>query len=90
MTLDMCLAYFWGIESRKVALAKQMNVPGAVGGINKRMANLQGSNPWDLDVVKGVNPLTKISLTLKKLKGFFLILPRFVGSSAWELLYWFA
>ncbi|WP_199856355.1 mannonate dehydratase [Lunatibacter salilacus] len=70
MGLDMCLAYFWGIEPRKVALAKQMNVLGAVGGINPGMANHQGSNPWDLDVIKGVKASWEnVGLRLKVIEG---------------------
>lgn len=70
MGLDMCLAYFWGIEPRKVALAKQMNVLGAVGGINPGMANLQGSKPWDLDVIKGVKAAWEnVGLKLKVVEG---------------------
>jgi len=70
MGLDMCLAYFWGIEHRKVALAKQMGVLGAVGGINPGMANLQGSKPWDLEVIKGVKAAwEKVGLKLKVVEG---------------------
>ncbi|HSI76577.1 MAG TPA: mannonate dehydratase [Lunatimonas sp.] len=70
MGLDMCLAYFWGIEPRKVALARQMNVLGAVGGINPGMANLQGSKPWDLDVIKGVKAAWEnVGLQLKVVEG---------------------
>jgi len=66
----MCLAYFWGIAPRKVALAKQMNVLGAVGGINPGMANLQGANPWGLDVIKGVKAAWEnVGLKLKVVEG---------------------
>lgn len=70
MGLDMCLAYFWGIEPRKVALARQMNVLGAVGGINPGMANLQGAKPWDLEVIKGVKAAWEnVGLQLKVVEG---------------------
>ena len=38
--IKMCFAYFGGIEAekRKVEFGKQLNVLGAVGGINPRMA----------------------------------------------------
>jgi mannonate dehydratase len=70
MGLDMCLAYFWGIEPRKVALAKQMNVLGAVGGINPVMAGLQDAKPWDLAVIKGVQDAWKgQGLNLRVIEG---------------------
>jgi mannonate dehydratase len=70
MGLDMCLAYFWGIEPRKVELAKQMKVLGAVGGINPAMAKLQGYKPWDLEVVKGVKAAWEnVGLQLKVVEG---------------------
>lgn len=70
MGLDMCLAYFWGIEPRKVALAKQMGVLGAVGGINPAMAGLRGVNPWDATVIRGVaEAWKKQGLTLRVVEG---------------------
>lgn len=70
MGVDMCLAYFWGIEPRRVALARQMDVLGAVGGINPAMANLRGSKPWDLEVIKGVKAAWENQgLSLKVIEG---------------------
>ncbi|MCB0606359.1 MAG: hypothetical protein KDD12_01505 [Lewinella sp.] len=53
-SIDLCLAYFWGIEPRKVALARQMDVLGAVGGINPAMAGLPGRKNYEFEVIKGV------------------------------------
>lgn len=52
--MQMSLAYFWGIEPRKVALAKQMAVFGAVGGINPHMVGMKGANNWEYKVIKAV------------------------------------
>jgi mannonate dehydratase len=68
--MQMCLAYFWGIEPYKVALAKQMNVLGAVGGINPGMVGLKGINPWEYDAVLGVKEAwDKEGLKLKVIEG---------------------
>ncbi|CAN5584974.1 mannonate dehydratase [soil metagenome] len=68
--MKMCLAYFWGIEPRKVALARQMDVLGAVGGINPRMAGLNNVEPWDLKSVRGVKEAwEKEGLTLRVIEG---------------------
>lgn len=70
MGMQMCLAYFWGIEDQKIALARQMDVLGAVGGINPSMSNLRGQNPWDLTVIKGVQEAwRKEGLDLKVIEG---------------------
>jgi mannonate dehydratase len=70
MGLDMCLAYFWGIEPRKVAFAKQMDVLGAVGGINPALSGLNGVNPWELAVIKGVKKAWEdVGLTLRVIEG---------------------
>ncbi|HEV7349920.1 mannonate dehydratase [Telluribacter sp.] len=73
--MQLCLAYFWGIEERKAALARQMNVLGAVGGINPRMAGsaLAGQTdvkPWDFKAIVAVKEAwEKVGLTLKVIEG---------------------
>lgn len=68
--MEMCLAYFWGIEPRKVALAKQMNVLGAVGGINPRMAGLEDANNWEYKSILAVKEAwEKEGLKLKVIEG---------------------
>ena len=68
--IDLCLAYFWGIEPQKVALARQMNVLGAVGGINPDMAGMAGEKNYALEVIKGVKEAwEKEGLQLKVVEG---------------------
>ena len=52
--IELCLAYFWGIEPRKVALSKQIGVYGAVGGINPRMVRMSDENNYEYKVIKAV------------------------------------
>ncbi len=54
--IKMCFAYFGGLqaEQRKVQFGKQLNILGAVGGINPRMAGLSNIQPWELEAVQGV------------------------------------
>jgi len=44
--MEMSEAYFWGMEERKIALVKQMDVFGAVTGINPRLVSAD-TQPWD-------------------------------------------
>ncbi|GAB3165401.1 mannonate dehydratase [Telluribacter humicola] len=73
--MQMCLAYFWGIEERKAALARQMNVLGAVGGINPRMkgsgiAGQSDVKPWDYKAVVAVKEAwDSVGLKLKVIEG---------------------
>jgi mannonate dehydratase len=52
--MKLCLAYFAGKEPRKIELAKQMGVLGAVGGIDPKMVGMDKSNNWEFDVIKAV------------------------------------
>jgi mannonate dehydratase len=70
--IKMCFAYFGGIEAekRKVEFGRQLNVLGAVGGINPRMAGLQNVNAWDYEAVIGVkNAWEKEGLRLEVIEG---------------------
>lgn len=70
--IKMCFAYFGGIEAekRKVEFGKQLNVLGAVGGINPRMAGLQNVNSWDYEAVSAVkNVWEKAGLKLEVIEG---------------------
>src|SRR3954470_11406355 len=40
-------AYFDGMKERKIALLKQMDVFGAVGGINTKMVAMDEAKPYD-------------------------------------------
>ncbi len=52
--MQMCLAYFAGKEPRRIELAKQMGVYGAVGGINPKMVGMDDRPNWEFEVVKAV------------------------------------
>jgi mannonate dehydratase len=68
--IELCLAYFWGIEPRKVALARQMGVLGAVGGISPGMVQMQGEKNYELKVIKAVKEAwEKEGLQLKVVEG---------------------
>jgi mannonate dehydratase len=70
--IKMCFAYFGGIEAekRKVEFGKQLNVLGAVGGIDPQMAGLQNVNPWDYEAISAVkNAWGKTGLKLEVIEG---------------------
>lgn len=54
--IKLCFAYFRGIEAekRKIEFGKQLNVLGAVGGINPQMAGLNNVRAWDYEAVMAV------------------------------------
>jgi mannonate dehydratase len=54
--IKLCFAYFWGMEAekQKIEFGKQLNVLGAVGGINPRMAGLNNVRPWDYEAIIAV------------------------------------
>ena len=70
--IKMCFAYFSGIEAekRKIEFGKQLNVLGAVGGINPGMAGLNNVNAWDYEAVTAVkNAWEKVGLKLEVIEG---------------------
>ena len=68
--IELSLAYFWGIEPQKIALAKQMDVLGAVGGINPKMVNLSSRQNYEFEVVKAVKEAwERQGLQLKVIEG---------------------
>ena len=70
--IKMCFAYFGGVEAekRKVEFGRQLNVLGAVGGIDPRMAGLQNINPWDYEAINAVkNAWNKAGLKLEVIEG---------------------
>lgn len=70
--IKLCFAYFWGIqrEMRKIEFARQLNVLGAVGGINPMMAGLKDVRPWDFEAVVAVkNAWEKEGLKLEVIEG---------------------
>lgn len=54
--IKMCFAYFRGLqaEARKVEFGKQLNVLGAVAGINPGMAGLKDAKPWEYETIMAV------------------------------------
>ena len=57
-------------EKRKVEFGKQLNVLGAVGGIDPRMVSLPNAKPWEYDAVSAVkNAWDKAGLKLEVIEG---------------------
>ncbi len=70
--IRLCFAYFRGIEAerRKIAFGRQLNVLGAVGGINPAMVGLKNINSWDFEAVTAVkNAWEKEGLKLEVVEG---------------------
>jgi mannonate dehydratase len=70
--IKMCFAYFAGIEAekRKIEFGKQLNILGAVGGINPDMVGLNNVNAWDYEAVDAVkNAWGKAGLKLEVIEG---------------------
>lgn len=68
--MQMSEAYFWGMDERRVAFMKQLEVFGAVAGINASMAGSTELSPWDPKVITA-NKLAweKAGLQLKVIEG---------------------
>ncbi len=70
--IKMCFAYFGGIEAekRKVQFGRQLNVLGAVGGIDSARVGLPDVKPWDSEAVMAVkNAWEKTGLKLEVIEG---------------------
>ena len=68
--MQMSEAYFSGMDERRIAFMKQMDVLGAVGGINPKMANLGEANPWDPKVITANKEAwQKAGLKLRVIEG---------------------
>lgn len=68
--MQLCEAYFNGMEEQKIALTKQMAVLGAVGGINPRMVGLTNAKPWDKPAIVAVKEAwTKVGLNFSVIEG---------------------
>lgn len=50
--MQMSEAYFSGMDERRIAFMKQLDVLGAVGGINPKFAITPDLNPWDPEAIK--------------------------------------
>lgn len=63
-------AYFSGMNERKIALLKQMDVFGAVGGINTKMVGLDTASPYEEKSVLAVkNAWAKAGLNFNVVEG---------------------
>ncbi|SEL69878.1 mannonate dehydratase [Parapedobacter koreensis] len=68
--MEMSEAYFWGPDERRVALAKQLNVFGAVAGVNPRVAGLEQAVPWKYETIKAVKAAwAKLGLNFNVVEG---------------------
>jgi mannonate dehydratase len=70
--IKMCFAYFGGIEAekRKIQFGRQLNVLGAVGGIDPARAGMPDAKPWDYEAVMAVkNAWEKTGLRLEVIEG---------------------
>jgi mannonate dehydratase len=52
--VELCLAYFYGLQERKIELSKQMGVLGAVSPSNPGMAGLHDVKPWEYEALAAV------------------------------------
>ncbi len=63
-------AYFSGMDERKIALLKQMDVFGAVGGINTKMVGSDDAKPYEEKSVLAVkNAWSKVGLNFNVVEG---------------------
>ncbi|UFH53878.1 mannonate dehydratase [Spirosoma sp. KNUC1025] len=68
--MQLCEAYFSGMNEQKIALTKQLDVLGAVGGINPGMAGLNDVKPWEYQAVAAVKEAwEKVGLKLRVIEG---------------------
>ena len=52
--IELCLAYFYGLQERKMALSRQMGVTGVVSPSSPWMLNMRDTKPWTLEALKAV------------------------------------
>jgi mannonate dehydratase len=70
INIELCLAYFYGLEERKIALSKQMGILGAVSPSSPGMAGLGNVNPWEYEALVGVKEVfAKRGLQWRVLEG---------------------
>jgi mannonate dehydratase len=68
--MQMSEAYFAGMQEQKIALTKQMDVLGAVSGINTRMVGLGDVKPWEPKAITAVKEAwEKVGLKLNVIEG---------------------
>jgi len=52
--IELCLAYFYGLQERKMALSRQMGVTGVVSPSSPWMLNMREIKPWTLEALTAV------------------------------------
>lgn len=52
--IDLCLAYFYGLQERKIALSKQMGITGAVSPSGPWMVGLNNTHAWEYEALRAV------------------------------------
>jgi mannonate dehydratase len=68
--MQMSEAYFAGMQEQKIALTRQMDVLGAVAGINTKMVGLDDLKPWDPKAITAVKEAwEKVGLKLNVIEG---------------------
>lgn len=68
--MQLSEAYFSGMNEQKIALCRQMDVLGAVGGINTKMVNLSETKPWSYEAVAAVKEAwKKVGLDFNVVEG---------------------
>lgn len=68
--IELCLAYFYGLQERKIQLSKQMGILGAVSPSNPGMAGLNEVKAWEYEALVAVKEVfEKRGLKWKVLEG---------------------
>ena len=52
--IQLCLAYFYGLQEKKMALSKQMGVTGVVSPSSPWMLNMRDTQPWTIEALTAV------------------------------------
>ena len=52
--IRLCLAYFYGLQERKIALSKQMGVTGVVSPSSPWMLQMRDTPPWSIEALTAV------------------------------------
>lgn len=68
--IDLCLAYFWGLQERKMLLQKQMGVTGVVAPSSPWAVGMRDRNAWEYETLVAVKEAyARNGLTWKVLEG---------------------
>ncbi|HZE85040.1 MAG TPA: mannonate dehydratase [Puia sp.] len=68
--MQLSEAYFAGMQEQKIALTRQMDVLGAVSGINTHMVGMDDVKPWEAKAIIAVKEAwDKVGLKLNVIEG---------------------